>query len=261
MIKSWSIFTKPWKDKTPNALGAVVSGLGFDAIELPLRSGYQVDPLRAEKELPAFCKILGRYGVRVSSVASSTDEVIFAACQASDIHMIRIMLFADQTVGFRKSIELKKQKLESLLPLCEKYNVKIGVQQHYGFGIFNTMELRWLLDDFDPNFIGAVWDSAHSALSAEIPAQALDIIWDRLILVNLKMAYYCRANGPEADQAEFKPYFTTGRNGASSWQDVAAELITRGYDGGICMPAEYTDEKNAERYISRDFAYAKSLFN
>lgn len=261
MFHNWSVFTKPWKNKTPDELGALVSGLGFNGIEFPLRPGYQVEPADAETGLPALNKTLSQYGVKITSVASNTDERTFAACQAADVRLLRIMVGADPKLGYMKSIERTKRELEALVPLCEKYGVTIGVQNHYGFGVFNTMELRHLLEDFDPRYVGAVWDAAHSALSAEIPAQAIDIIWDKLVLVNLKTAYYRRVNGPEAAQAKFEPYFTTGRNGWASWKDIAGELIRRGYAGNICMPAEYTDEAGVETYIAEDVAYAKSLFS
>lgn len=260
MIQNWSVFTKPWKDKSPEALGALVSGLGFNAIEFPLRPGYQVEPQDAEKGLPALNKTLNQYGVKITSVAGNTDERTFAACQATGVKLLRIMVGADPQLGYMKSIEKTKGELEALIPMCEKYGVTVGVQHHYGFGVFGTMELRHLLEGFDPKHVGAIWDAAHSALSAEIPAQAIDIIWDKLVLVNLKTAYYRRVTGPEAEQARFEPYFTTGRNGWASWKDIADELIRRGYQGDICMPAEYTDEAGVEQYISQDVAYAKSLF-
>ena len=170
------------------------------------------------------------------------------------------MVGAKEELGFMKSMDEQRRSLDALLPLCEKYGVTVGIQHHYGFGVFNTMEMRYLLDGYDPKYIGAVWDAAHSALAGELPEQAIDIIWDKLVLVNLKMAYYRRANGPEARQALFTPYFTTARQGAASWEDAAKALKKRGYAGDICLPAEYTDEENGKAYVFEDLKYAKSLF-
>ena len=209
MIHHWSLFTKPWKTAKAEELGALAARLGFTGIEFPLRAGYQVDLADPERGLVSLGKTLAQYGVRITSVAGDTSERTFAACHAAGVRILRIMINAEPAIGYRKSMEAKKRELEALAPLCEKYSVTIGVQQHYGFGIFNTMEMRELLEGFNPRHIGAIWDAAHSALSGEIPAQALDIIWDKLVLVNLKMAYYRRANGPEAEQAVFEPYFTT----------------------------------------------------
>lgn len=260
MKHTWSLFTKPWKNLSSDELGALVSRLGFDGVEFPLRPGFQVEPENAERDLPKLAQTLGKYGVSITSVASETTEPVFAACQAAGVKVLRIMMFADREVGWMKSIDEKRRELEKLLPLCEKYGVTVGVQNHYGYGVFNSMELRYLLRDFDPHLVGAVWDAAHSALSGEIPDQALDIIWDKLCLINLKTAFPRRVNGPEAEEARFAPYFTTGRNGAASWREIAEAMTRRGYEGVICMPAEYTDEANVETYIAQDVKYAKSLF-
>lgn len=48
----YSVFTKPFKCISAEELGEKVSGLGFNAIEFPLRDGYQVEPVNAEKGLP-----------------------------------------------------------------------------------------------------------------------------------------------------------------------------------------------------------------
>ena len=122
------------------------------------------------------------------------------------------------------------------------------------------MELKVLLDRYDPRWIGGVWDAAHSALSGEPPKKALDILGDHLLLVNLKNAYMCRINGPEAAQPLYKPYFTTGSQGASSWHEVADALHLKKYTGPICMCAEYTDIANTDYYIAQDLQYAKSIF-
>ena len=260
MSATWSIFTKPWKNKTVDELGSFVSGLGFNGVEFPVRPGYQVEPENAEKGLKQLSETLAAYGVKVSSVASVTEERVFAGCQAAGCRILRIMAPCDRSKGFYASVDELRSKLYALQPLCEKYGVTVGVQQHYGFGVFNTMELNYLLRDMDTRYVGAIWDAAHSALSGEIPEQALEIIYDKLCLVNFKTAYQRRTNGPEAEQAEFRPYFTTGRNGQASWKAAADYLKARGYAGDICMPAEYTDEANVEKYIAEDVKYAKSLF-
>ncbi len=69
-----------------------------------------------------------------------------------------------------------------------------------------------------------------------------------------------RINGPEASQALYKSYFTTGSQGASSWHEVVDALCLKKYTGPICLCAEYTDTANTDRYITEDLAYAKSIF-
>jgi sugar phosphate isomerase/epimerase len=256
----FSVFTKPWKQQSVDEIGRHISSLGFDGIEFPLRPGYQVEPQNAEKDLPKLAKQLGDYNLKIFSVASSTDEHIFAGCVEAGIPVIRIMVNTDLKAGYLASIGKVREKLDNIIYLCRKYNVKVGIQHHYGPGVSNSMELLHLISEYEPQYIGAIWDSAHSALAGEEPEQGLDIVWSHLCMVNLKNAFYYRVNGPEAERAIWKRYFTTGKQGLASWNRISDYLKSRNYEGVICLTAEYTDESRVNELIREDIAYAKSLF-
>ncbi|MCI8624324.1 MAG: sugar phosphate isomerase/epimerase [Provencibacterium sp.] len=255
----FSVFTKPWKTLTATELAKKVADWGFDGVEFPLRDGYQAEPKNAVEDLPKLAKTFGEYGVSIMSVASSTDEAVFEACQKAGVPIIRIMAPMDKPEGYLYSEAQFKKYLDSLVPLCEKYGVQVGVQNHYGRQVFNTMQLRHLVEDYDPKHIGAVWDAAHSGLTGEEPDHALDIIWDKLILVNLKSAYWVRKNGPESANVLWKPYFTTGVQGMTSYPDIIDYLKKRCYTGDICLPAEYTAEELVDELTPKELAYVKSL--
>lgn len=257
----FSVFTKPWKTKTADEIGKELGALGFDGIELPVRRGCCVEPDSVEKSLPAFTAKLGEYGVSVFSVASSTEEPVFAACAAAGIPMIRIMADIDTKLGYLASEKQLQTQLEKdVLPLCEKYGVKVGVQNHYGNMVSSSMGLLHLLEPLDSRYIGAVWDSAHTALCGEEPELGLDIVWERLFMVNLKNAFRMPATGPETDVTDWKIHFTTGKKGLSPWRRVADYLKAKGYKGVYCLTAEYTDDAHTLDYIARDLQYAKTLF-
>lgn len=256
----FSIFTKPWQNISIDDLCKKISGWGFDGIEFPLRPGYQVEPANAEKDLPALSKKLAEYGLSVMSIASSTEENIFAACQAAGVPIIRIMAGFDLEKGYLNCEKEFRSYLDGLLPLCQKYNIKVGLQNHNGPMVFNSMELRHVLEGYDPKYIGAVWDAAHSGLAGEIAAQGLDIIWDRLLLVNLKNAYWKPMKGPEAEETIWEPYYTLGRFGMASYPDIIKVLKDRGYKGDICLPAEYTDEPLVEKLAPKELNYVKTLY-
>jgi hypothetical protein len=79
-------------------------------------------------------------------------------------------------------------------------------------------------------------------------------------MVNLKNAIWQRTNGPEAEYAEWKHYWTSGRHGLAVWPRVAAELNRRGYRGVVCITAEYSDAAAVDRLASEDLDFARSLF-
>jgi len=261
----YAIFTKPWKDLSIDALGQLVRDLGFDGIEFPLRDGYQVEPANAEKGLRALTEHWREaFGLRVFSIAAGTPasatESMFAGCAAAGIPVIRVMAPIDPGKGYRASEAASRREIEAALPLCERYGVQLAVQMHCDWWIANAMELYNLLEGYDHRYITGIWDAAHSGLAGEQPESALEVLWDRLSMVNLKNACYKLMSGPEASPAVWGAYFTTGDRGLCSWARTVAYLKKRDYAGVLCFPAEYTDEANTVAYIARDIAYVKSLF-
>ncbi|MDF2713141.1 MAG: sugar phosphate isomerase [Paenibacillus sp.] len=258
----FSVFTKPWPALEAEPLAEKVRALGFHGIELPVRDGFQVKPRHAPKKLPEWSRLLAPYGLRIYSIAGPPEEAIFAACAEAGVPVIRIMPDIDLDLGYWESERRMRADLERLQPLCERYGVKVGLQQHVGRTRVKTSAgLLRLLEGTDPRWFGAVWDAGHDGLRGEGPQIGLDMVWSHLCMVNLKNGYYYRASSPNLEQAEWRVRFTTGRDGMASWPAVADYLRARRYSGVVCLTAEYDDEKQVDRYIAEDIAYAKSLFD
>ena len=255
---TYSVFTKPWKMPLPE-VGKLVSGLGFDAVELPVRPGFQVEPADVTKGLPAAARVLADFGLKIASIAGPTDEATIAACAEAGVPTIRIMVSIGPD-GYMASEARAQAEFDALVPLLDRYGVQVGVQNHCDRFVANAMGLRHLIEKYDPRHIGAIWDAAHNALNGEDPEPAIDIVWSHLCMVNLKNAFWRRATGPEAEDVRWRPWWTTGRQGLASWPRVAAELKRRDYRGVICLTAEYSDEPAVDRLIAQDIGYAKALF-
>lgn len=253
-----SVFTKPWKMPLPE-LGDFIAGLGFDAVELPVRPGYPVEPENVTQELPKAARCLAEHGVRIASVAGPTDEATISACSESGVQIIRTMVSVGEG-GYMSTEARTKQDYEAMVPLLDKYGVTLGVQNHCDAFVCNAMGLRHLLEGFDRKHVAAVWDAAHNALNGEDPELAIDIVWPWLCMVNLKNAFWTRKNGPEAENVEWTHYWTSGRQGLASWPRVAAELQKRGFNGVVCLTAEYSDDASVDRLVKEDIAFASSLF-
>ncbi|NQX59657.1 sugar phosphate isomerase/epimerase [Paenibacillus qinlingensis] len=256
----FSVFTKPWRTTPVQELVKFVKESGFDGVEFPLREGFQLEPADAEKGLAKLASYFADHGLRIFSVASQTDERIFSACAEAGIPSIRIMPAISHEEGYLQSVAKLRKHLEDVSHLCEQYGVKVSVQQHYGDFIPDSSGLMHLLQDLNPNYVGAVWDCSHDALAGQQPEFGLDIVWSHLHMVNLKNVFYTRSNGPEAEQAQWERHFTSGRQGMASWERVAAYLTKRKYEGVICLTAEYTAESEVDRLIRDDIRYARTLF-
>jgi sugar phosphate isomerase/epimerase len=257
---TYSVFTKPWPRLSLPDLAQFVHRLGFDAIELPVRPGYQVEPQNVARDLPAAARTLAGYGVQIASIAGPTDEATIAACAATGVPTLRVMAGIGRDEGYLAAEARLQREYDALLPLLQRYGVRLGLQNHCDRCISNAAGLRRAVERYDARQIAIVWDAAHNALNGEDPELAIDIVWDHLCMVNLKNAFWRRTNGPEAEHVTWRPHWTSGRQGLASWPRVVAELKRRSYRGVVCLTAEYSDEHAVDRLIAEDIAFAKGLF-
>lgn len=259
----FALFVKPWKRLSISELGLHVRKLGFDLIELPVRPGFACEPEQIERDLPKAVKTLAELGVRVLNVTVAlplSDERLYAACKNAGIGMNRV-IFGREGLDYWTAETNARRQLDIAVPLCEKYQFQIGVQNHYGGSVpINSMGLYNLLKEYNPRYVGAIWDPAHNALQGEEPEVGLEIVKSHLCVVNLKNAYWRRTSGPEAEVAKWEVYWTSGRQGRASWSAVAAKLNALQYQGAVCFSAEYSAEHEVDRLIVEDLAFAKTLF-
>lgn len=253
MQLTWSVFTKPWPLLAADELGKKVAAIGFDAVELPVRDGFAVTPARVGQDLPGFARTLADQGVSIGSVASTTDEAVFAACAHVGVPIIRIMLPVGPAGYLAAERDIRRQ-LEAALPLCERYGVRLGIQPHHGAYISDATGLRALIEQFPSQFVGAVWDAAHDALAGQQPEYSLDLLWSHLSMVNFKNGHY------QKTEKGWRTYFTTATEGMADWARIAAYLKQREFQGTICLTAEYSAPGTADDLIGPDLQYAKSLF-
>lgn len=256
---TFTVFTKPWKMALPK-LGELVSRLGFDGVELPVRPGYQVEPERVLTDLPRAAITLAEFGLKIGSVAGPIDEPTIVACAEVGIPVIRICPAIPKDTDYFTAIDAHRRQWDAVLPLLERYGVKIGVQNHCDRFIGSAMQVYHAIQGYDPRYIAAVWDPAHCALVGEPPSIATDILHDRLCMVNLKNAMWRDSVAPESEHARWKVFWTTGRRGLANWEDVVAVLKRRGWSGTICLCAEYSQEEEVEHLTGQDYAYARTCF-
>ena len=256
------VFTKYWKTHSLSQLADTLAPLGFDGVELPVRSGFQIEPSCADQELYHAQKQLSDAGLPILSVAAPLEEKVFYGCAQAGIEQIRIMF-----TGQNPKIPYfqRKKEMQSILShalfWCRDYGVKIAVQPHYGPGIAQSMELYDLIKDYDPQYIGAIWDAGHAGLAGEAPEQGLDILWPYLTGINLKSAYYLPSKAAPSEEILYQPYFTEGREGLCSWNRATQYLRSHNFTGYVCIFAEYTDLSQTLMLTKKDLLYARTLMN
>jgi sugar phosphate isomerase/epimerase len=259
MTRTWAVFTKPWAEASAAALGPLVAGMGFDAVELPVRRGACVTPEDAVERLPGFVAELADRGVGVASVASEPTEPVFAACAAAGVDLIRIMAPVGPD-GYRVSVDRLRRDLAAVAPWCERYGVRVGIQPHHGAYVSTVLGVLELIDELPAEWFGVIWDAAHDALAGEVdPATTLDLAMPRLMMVNLKNAEYRRRES--ADGVSYGTWFGPADEGMADWGRILVHLDQVGWSGPVCLTAQYTGRTPAEveELVSADLGRARSL--
>jgi sugar phosphate isomerase/epimerase len=231
----WSVFTKPWSELPAEELGPLVAGLGFTGAEVPVRETAHVTPAEAPDRLPGFVERMRAEGVDVISVAADLAEPTFAACASAGVPLIRIMAGLGPD-GYAASVARVRKELEEAAPLAERYGVQVGVQPHHGRFVSSALGVVQLLDGLPADRFRVVWDAGHDALAGDDPRVTLELVADRLAIVNLKNAVYTRADGG------WRHRWVPGPDGMADWSAAFAELARLGWTGPVCLSGEYSDK-------------------
>jgi sugar phosphate isomerase/epimerase len=263
-----TVFTKPWKTLSLDALADQVASLGFHGIELPVRPGFQVQPENALETLPEAQLVFKERGLKIVSVAGSLDEATVRACAAAEVPILRVMLPIDVDCGYRVSVEAFQEMADNLTPLLKETGVVIGLQNHCGNFVGSAVGLMEALAPLEAACVRAVLDLAHSTLAGEPVPIAIDVASPRLAMVNLKNATYREVDQNNDEAKTWKTHWTSGKGGLTSWSTAISTLRKYFYQGPICLPAEYHDsngkppsESSVIPLIRDDIAYVKQLLS
>lgn len=154
-------------------LGKVVAELGFDGVDLTVRSKGHVLPENVKKDLPKAVKALGRSGIKVPMITTSikdaedplTEEILGVAAD-SGISYYRMGAFNfDHKLSVFENLDIYKRKLEKLENLNRRLNIRGGYQNHSGpWGMVGgaVWDLHYMLKDINPEYIGVQYDIAHA---------------------------------------------------------------------------------------------------
>jgi len=84
------------------------------------------------------------------------------------------------------AIQVVAEALTAIAPRAEQAGVAVGVETHDDFSSAATVARA--LSQVPSRAVGAIWDMYHTARMGETPAEALNLIGDRLVNVHLKDA-------------------------------------------------------------------------
>jgi sugar phosphate isomerase/epimerase len=169
-----SIFSKHLEFLEGEALAKGAKEIGFDGIDLAVRSKGHVEPARVRQDLPPLVSIIRQHGLEVPML--TTDIVDADTPYAGDVLevMTGLGIHRYRWGGFKwtndrpiaKQVEDFKPRVAKLAALNAKYQASAMYHTHSGVGLVGASiwDLHDILDGFDPKLVGVNYDVGHATI-------------------------------------------------------------------------------------------------
>ena len=247
-------FTKFWEALSIRQLGERASDLGYDGLDLAVRDGHAINAGNVINALPAAVRAWRDLGVDCPMISASTDLIdpaadeavtLFEAAAAAGVPRIKIGYFKfNPGESFDALWTLARRRLEGFERLSRRTGVQTLYHTHSGQCLgSNCAGLRHLLQDYDPEHVGAYVDLGHLAINGEDVQMGLAMLRGRLSAIGGKDARHFPDRRPDR-RASFADGFVLLGQGAAEWPEAMALLKVWGFNGPITVHTEYTTDQD-----------------
>ncbi|MDR2815964.1 MAG: sugar phosphate isomerase/epimerase [Proteiniphilum sp.] len=169
-----SLFSKSIQFLDYDRMADVVTKLGFDGVDLTVRSNGHIQPENVETELPKAAKAMERAGKKITMIATDIVDadrnagIILSTASSLGIKYYRTGYFRyDDNRDINSVLDESRRKIERMEKMNRKYNIHGCYQNHSGPYKFiggAVWDLHRIIRDFDPEFIGIQYDIMHASV-------------------------------------------------------------------------------------------------
>lgn len=254
------LFTKIFPKDTSRELAQRVKKMGFQGIEYPFRTGYQVEMKKASQDLPLLVQAMKNEGIEITVAtanfhenSSSNVEAFYEAVGKVGIPFIRPDYYSSGGLDFWSQLQAARKKVKSLAKLSAKYGPKTLLHNHNGSLLTcSCLGARMLADTCSPKHVGLYIDFAHLSIDGEPFEMALGICGEYLALVGVKANRYMAGQRNGNGQLQYKIEWVSLRDGITNWTQAVKLLKEIGYDGPYVFHAEFSANKQAAQLVVQD---------
>ncbi len=244
-------FSKPFQDLDPNQTADLVSGVGWDGIEIPLRAKGQVEPERAPDDLPRFAEALRRSGrdihlaaTDITSMKTPHAETVLRTLSRLGIRRFRLGFF-QYPVDIPPPQHLKElaPALKDIADACRDLGLQAGFQNHSGERQVGgpIWDVYSMIKDFDPRHMGYCFDIGHATIEGGLSWRTNARLAQPFLTAILVKDFFWRRQ----DDRVYESWCALGEGmvnpGFFQW------LKKTEYRGPICQHHEYPLGKQDER--------------
>ena len=168
------IFSKHLQWMNYDDMSSAAAEMGFDGIDLTVRSNGHVLPDRVEDDLPRAAAAAKRAGVKIcllsTEIEDSTNlltERILKTAASLEIRNYRTAgLSYQQDADIPGNLERIRSKFEGLAMINKHYDLRCDYLNHSGEGFGSSIWDLWLtLKDIDSKLIGSQFDIKHATIA------------------------------------------------------------------------------------------------
>jgi sugar phosphate isomerase/epimerase len=169
-----AIFSKHLQFLQGEELAKGAKEIGFDGVDITVRTGGHVDPARVAEDLPPLVKMLRANGLEVPMITSGIldadtpyAEAVLRTASGLGIHQYRWGGFKyDPVKPIPQQLDALKPRVAKLAELNKKYQMGAMFHTHSGINLVGApiWDLYILLKDFDPKAVGVNYDIGHATI-------------------------------------------------------------------------------------------------
>jgi len=264
----YCIFSKHLPDLGWADLAAAAIDMGFDGIDLTVRTKGHVLPERVAEDLPRALDAIRAKGTTVSMITTevtSADQpearAIFAAAGKAGIRLAKVGYWKYALEDVRAEVAAMGRDLAGLARLAKQHGVTIGVHNHQGNLGSALWDIAPHIDPLDPAAIGYYFDPRHAfAEGGGVGWKAATLLTaPRTKMIAVKDMFWDK--GPKGWAIQSCPM----GEGMLDWSWFATAIARSSYNGPISVHLEYTIpgttpeeiRRNTMEAATRDLAFTK----
>ncbi len=242
------LFTKLFRGQSVGAMAEAAVDVGFEGIDLLIRSGHQAEPDKPEG-IAITVQQLQAAGLKVPMATTDiTDpekwptERLFASCAEAGINLIRLGYWPyDPGIGYATIWDSARRNLSDLAAIAQRTGVRLAIQLHGGTIHGSGAQTAALLAEHDPKIVGAYPDPGNQTVQdgREEWQFTFDVLRPWLCCIGMKNGGWFAGEIADSGQRRWRSDWLGLADGMVPWDDILGELTATGFDGFLSFHSHY----------------------
>jgi len=226
----------------------------------------------SEQELKELKRSMDEAGLQTPNLASyikcgdlaATENAMRAAVTLGSPSIRVGVPTYDRTQTYGELLAEARNYMHEVEALSKTYGIKGLVEVHFGNIASSASLARTLVEGFDPNHIGIIYDPGNMVHEGyEQYRMGLEVLGPYLAHVHVKNAVWKRTEqGGNSQELPHEPLWKAAwsaiPDGVVHWPQVAADLKAVGYDGWLSFE-DFSGSADSQTLLRDNLAYIRSI--